>query len=248
MSSSDPIKEFQQEVATNIEELCKDSSLRQSSIKFMHELTDRRYPYNFTWMGLPIIQFPQDIQAMQEIIWEVKPDLIIETGVARGGSLVMYAGLMKMMDLKGEVVGVDIDIRAHNRQAIESHPMGRDIKLVQGSSIDPEVIAQIRNLAKGKKRILVCLDSMHTHDHVLKELELYSEFVTKGSYLVVFDTVVEEMPKGYYKDRPWDVGNNPYTAVHEFIKDHGTQFEIDRTICGKLVLTVSRNGFLKRIG
>ncbi len=204
------------------------------------------YSYNFSWLGRPIIQFPQDIVAMQEIIWQVKPDLIFETGIAHGGSLVFSASMLELIGGEGIVLGVDIDIRAHNRVEIENHPMAKRIKMIQGSSVDEAVAQKVYEIARGRKRIMVMLDSNHTHDHVSKELQLYSRLVTKGSYLVVFDTVVEDMPAGFFPDRPWGKGNNPKTAVREFLKTN-RRFEIDREIENKLLITVAPSGYLKCI-
>jgi cephalosporin hydroxylase len=200
--------------------------------------------YNFTWLGRPIIQFPQDVFAMQEIIWRVRPDLIIETGVAHGGSLVFYASMLEMIGGPGEVVGIDIEIRPANRAAIESHPMFGRIRLVEGSSVDPLTVQRVCALAAGKKRVLVVLDSNHTHDHVSAELRLYSPLVTKGSYLVVFDTIVEHMPAHAFPDRPWGRGNNPMTAVCAFL-EKTDRFTVDREIEEKLLITVAPSGYLR---
>ena len=209
-----------------------------------------KYSYHFEWMGRPIIQYPQDIMAMQELIWEVKPDLIIETGIAHGGSLIFSASMLELVasctGSEGEVLGVDIDIRSHNRKAIEEHPMSKRISMIQGSSIAPEIIAQVKEKAKGKKKILVCLDSNHTHDHVLAELKAYAPLTTVGSYCVVMDTVIEDMPSDMFPDRPWGPGNNPKTAVWEYLKAH-PEFEINKNIDHKLLITVAPDGYLKRI-
>ena len=219
--------------------------LDELSREFLLEAVQTRYVYNFTWMGRPIIQLPQDIVAMQEVIYQVRPDMIVETGVAHGGSLVYYSSLMDMMGLTdGIVVGVDIDIRAHNRAALEAHPTYGRMRLIQGSSVDPDVAAQVKELAAGRKRVIVTLDSMHTHDHVRRELELYSPLVTRGSYLVVFDTAVEWLPKEMYPDRPWGPGDNPMTAVQEFLRAN-PRFEIDRAMEQKLALTVAPSGYLR---
>ena len=204
-----------------------------------------RYSYNFTWLGRPIIQYPQDIIAIQEIIYQIQPDLIIETGIAHGGSLIFHASICELIG-KGEVLGIDIDIREHNRHEIENHKMFKRITMLQGSSISPEIIAQVKEFAKGKEKILVILDSNHTHDHVLEEIKLYSHFVSVGSYLMVFDTIVEDLPDDLNFNRPWKVGHNPKTAVFEFIKD-STDFVIDPNIDNKLLITVSPSGFLKRV-
>jgi cephalosporin hydroxylase len=203
-----------------------------------------RYSYNFNWLGRPIIQIPEDIIAMQELIWQVKPDLIIETGIAHGGSLIFYASMLELIGGDGEVLGIDIDIREHNRVEIEKHPMFKRITMIQGSSIDGVIVKQVYKLAKGKKRILVVLDSNHTQDHVLKELELYAPLVKKGSYLVVFDTAIEDIPEDLFPDRPWGKGNNPKTAVWEFLKTND-RFEIDKDFENKLLFTVAPDGYLK---
>lgn len=235
-------EEFETEKSENISKL---SEYKEVGIEFITKTIDRKYSYNFTWLGRPIIQYPQDILAMQEIIWQVKPDLIIETGIAHGGSLILYASLLEIIG-KGIVLGIDIDIRNHNRFEIEKHPMFRRIKMIQGSSISNDVVNQVADIVKENKVILVVLDSNHTHDHVLQELVLYSPFVSVNSYLVVFDTVIEDLPSDLFSDRPWRKGNNPKTAVWEFLKTN-KQFEMDKTIENKLLITVAPDGFLKRV-
>lgn len=239
-----PIEEFETQKRANIQRMAAAPNVSEATTRWFMETAEYQYSYNFSWMGRPIIQYPQDMVAMQELIWEVKPDLIIETGIAHGGSLIFYASMLKMMDIEGEVLGIDIDIRTHNRAAIEAHPMYRYIMMLEGSSTDPQIVAQVRGKAAGKKRVMVVLDSMHTHTHVLKELELYSPFVTKDSYLVVFDTVVEDMPEDAFPDRPWGKGDNPKTAVWEFLKTND-RFEINRAIQGKLLITVAPDGYLR---
>lgn len=235
--------------------------LQKSGHEFMQASVLSGYSYNFDWLGRPIIQYPQDIIAMQEIIWAVKPDLIIETGIAHGGSLIFSASMLALLDYcdavqkaelldtaapKRKVLGIDIDIRAHNRKAIMEHPISGRIDMLEGSSISPEIVSQVHSIAKNYQRILVCLDSMHTHDHVLAELEAYAPLVSLGSYCVVFDTIIEDMPEGFFVDRPWDKGNNPKTAVREFLKHHN-EFEIDKQIENKLLITVAPDGFLRRV-
>jgi cephalosporin hydroxylase len=239
-----PIEQFKKEREDRIRSYGSSKEMKEAAARFNEISNKEMYSYNFSWMGRPIIQYPQDMVAMQEILWELKPDLIIETGIAHGGSLIYYASIMELIG-KGEIVGVDIDIREHNRREIESHPMFKRIKMIQGSAIDRQVVDQVAAIAKGKGTVLVSLDSNHTHEHVLEELKLYSPFVTKGSYCVVFDTIVEDMPKGFY-DRPWDKGNNPKTAVFEFLKTN-KQFEIDKQIDNKLLISVAPDGYLKRI-
>ena len=237
------LQAFETEKRRSIEALGTDAELKQLALDFMRETGKYRYTYNFTWLGLPVIQFPQDLQAMQEIIWTVKPDLIVEAGIAHGGGLVFYASMLELLGSEGRVVGVDIDIRAHNRTRIESHPLARRIQMIQGSSVDEEIVRQVRDLARGKK-VLVVLDSNHEYEHVLSELRLYSPLVSRGSYLVVFDTTIEDQPEGFFKDRPWSKTNNPKTAVREFLRTNN-RFVIDKEIEGKLLITVSRDGYLR---
>ena len=229
-----------------IQKMSENRDFLALSQRWFIESCKYKYSYNFSWMGRPIIQFPQDILAMQEIIWEVQPELIIETGIAHGGSLVFYASMLKMIAEKGQVLGIDIDIRPHNRIAIEQHPMFKCITMIEGSSLDEKVIEKVYKLANGKGPVLAVLDSNHTHEHVIRELELYSPLVTKGSYLVVFDTIVEDMPDEFFSDRPWGKGNNPKTAVREFLK-RNKRFIVDRDMEKKLLITVAPEGYLKCI-
>lgn len=242
----DPIEEFFMEVKQNIEKMAEDTGLNAMSNTWMQAADKYQYEYNFTWLGRPIIQYPQDIIAMQEIIWKAKPDLIIEIGVAHGGATIFYASLLELIGGDGKVVGVDIEIRPHNREKILTHPMSKRIELVEGSSIDPKIADQVHNIANGYKKALVCLDSNHTHDHVLDELRVYSPLVNAGSYLVVFDTVIEDMPAGYFPNRPWDKGNSPKTAVRRFLKEND-RFKIDKELSSKLLISANPNGFLKCI-
>jgi cephalosporin hydroxylase len=241
---------FKNEVQERIEAIGQDKKLLSSAHAFMKASIEPKYSYNFSWLGRPIIQYPQDIVAMQEIIWEIKPDLIIETGIAHGGSLIFSASILELVATctgsEGEVLGIDIDIRPHNRKAIEEHPMYKRISMIQGSSIAQEVIAQVVEKAKGKKRILVCLDSNHTHEHALAELKAYAPLTSIGSYCVVFDTLIEDMGEGAYPERPWGPGNNPKSAVWEYLKTH-SEFEIDKSIHQKLLITVAPDGYLKRV-
>lgn len=248
---SDQFEQFSQEVAANIERQAGDQALQRRSIDWLRDTAEYKYSYNFSWMGRPIIQYPQDIVAMQELLWRIKPDLVIETGIAHGGSLIFSASMLELNALCGgpeeaEVLGIDIDIREHNRLAIEAHPMARRIRMIQGSSIDATIVQQVAEQAKDKKTVLVCLDSNHTHAHVLAELLAYAPMVTPGSYCVVFDTVVEDLPAALYPDRPWGPGNSPKTAVHEFVRSH-PEFEIEQAVHQKLLITVAIDGFLKRL-
>lgn len=237
---------FLHEKSQNIHKMSLDTRLKRRTIRWICDTAIYKYSYNFTWLGRPIIQFPQDILALQEIIWKVKPDLIIETGIARGGSLIFSASMMELIGGKGQVIGIDIEIRKHNRIKIEKHPMFKRIIMIEGSSTDDKVIKQVKKIAKGKKRVLIYLDSNHTYEHVLKELELYSPFVTKGSYLIVFDTIIEEMSKSYFLNKPWSKGNNPKTAVVKFLQKNNN-FVMNKNIPNKLLITVSPDGYLRRI-
>jgi cephalosporin hydroxylase len=242
----DPIQQFMNERLAAIHAMAKDEELQRKSLDWMVHADRYKYTYNFQWLGRPIIKFPGDIVVTQELIWKVKPDLIIETGIAHGGSIVFSASMLELLGGPGRVVGVDIDIRAHNRSEIEGHPMARRITMIEGSSTAPEVIAQVRAIAGEHERVMVFLDSSHTHEHVARELELYAPLVTLGSYLVLPDTFIEHFPKGHFADRPWDVGNNPMTAMREFLA-RNPGFEIDRAACGKLAITEAIDGYLRRV-
>lgn len=237
---------FELEKQENIRRLGSSAYLSDLSRQWIYDVSKHKYSYNFTWMGRPIIQFPQDILALQEIIWQVKPDLIIETGIARGGSLIFYSSLLELIGGDGQVLGIDIDIREYNRREIEAHPMFKRITLMEGSSIDEDLAAKVREFARGKGRVLVILDSNHTHEHVWKELEIYAPLVTRGSYLVVCDTIIEDVPETLFEDRPWGKGNNPKTAVWEFLKTND-RFVIDKEMESKLLITVSPDGYLRCI-
>lgn len=239
-----PIELFIDERTERIAGNGHDEALLKAADTFNLESNKRQYSYNFTWMGRPIIQYPQDMIAMQEIIWEVKPDLIIETGIAHGGSILFYASILELIG-KGEVLGIDIDIREHNRKEIEAHPMFKRVQMIQGSSVTEETVEKVRAIANGKQTVMVALDSNHTHDHVMKELQFYAPFVTPGSYCVVFDTIVEDLPDDYLPGRPWKRGDNPKTAVFEFLKAN-PQFTIDEAIDNKLLISVAPSGYLKR--
>jgi cephalosporin hydroxylase len=225
--------------------------LQEAKQVFIEQLVKAKYAYNFFWLGVPIIQAPQDVQALQEIIWETKPDLIIETGIAHGGSLIFSASMLAILEVcgmieNGHVVGIDIDIRPHNREAIQAHPLNKKITMLEGSSIDEKIIARVKEVAENKKRIMLCLDSNHTHQHVLAELRAYAPLVSVGCYCMVGDTGVEDLPEGATSDRPWGKGNNPKTAIWEFLKEN-RNFEIDKNLESKLILTGSPDGYLKRV-
>lgn len=239
-------KEFENRNTKNIKLMSNDKTLNEASKSWFNKGYKYEYSYHFTWLGRPIIQYPQDILAIQEIIWKVKPDLIIETGIAHGGSLILSASILELLG-NGHVLGIDIDIRKDNKNEIEKHPMFKRITMIQGSSIDKKIIKKVHEFSKNKKKIMIILDSNHTHKHVLEELKAYSSLVTKNSYLIVFDTIVEDLPEELIiKQRPWGIGNNPKTAVHEFLKKN-KRFKIDKKIEDKLLVTVAPSGYLKCI-
>lgn len=226
--------------------MADDRELRRLTQDWFIRSCRYNYSYNFSWLGRPVIQYPQDLIALQEIIWKIQPDLVLETGIAHGGSLIFSASILDMIGQDGRVLGIDIDIRKHNRVEIEKHRLSERITLLEGSSVEQKTVNAVFALAKNKKRILVVLDSNHTHAHVLRELELYSPLVAKDSYVIVFDTVVEDMPADFFPNRPWGKGNNPKTAVWEFLKGN-PRFEIDKEIENKLLITVAPDGYLKCI-
>ena len=241
------LEKFYQDRNNLVSSNSSNIELQKAAHNFNVESNKSKYSYNFSWMGRPIIAYPQDMLAMQEIIWETKPDLIIEAGIAHGGSIVYYASLLELIGGEGLVLGLDIDIRKHNKDLIEDHPMSKRIQMLEGSSISEEIANQVFEIAKNKKRILVCLDSNHTHEHVLAELELYAPLVTVGSYCVVFDTIVEDMPADYLDGgRPWNPGNNPKTAAIQYLKSNDN-FEVDKNIDNKLLISVAPDGYLKRV-
>lgn len=238
------VGEFDREVQRNLEALGDDTELRALSQRWMDQTAKHRYTYNFTWLGRPIIQFPQDMVALQELIWATRPDVVVETGIAHGGSLILSASILELIGGSGRVVGIDIDIREHNRVEIERHPLAHRITMIEGSSVDPDIVAEVKAHVGPAKRVLVILDSSHTHDHVARELEAYSPLVPAGSYLVVFDTVIEDMPADAFPDRPWGPGDNPKTAVREFLRNN-RRFVVDRDIESKLLITVAPKGYLR---
>jgi cephalosporin hydroxylase len=252
---------FKKEVADRIKLNAGNSALVKTAKNFMILSAQSKYSYNYSALGRPIIQHPEDMIAIQELIWQIKPDLIIETGIAHGGSLIMSASMLSLLDTcdaieldkklnpkisSRKVLGIDIDIRKHNLDAIENHPMSSRIQMIQGSSIDPYIIKKVKKIAVKYQRVLVLLDSNHTHDHVLKELKAYAPLVSKGSYCIVYDTIIEDLPEDMFKDRPWGPGNNPKTAVYEYLKNY-SDFEVDKTIQDKLLISVAPEGYLKKI-
>jgi len=239
------IKKFQKFRKQNIKRLGKDKSLKRIAIDFIKKSGKYHYSYNFDWLGMPIIQFPQDVMALQEIFWKIKPEIIIETGVARGGSLIFYASLMKMVNKNGLVIGIDVNIKKHNLKKIKKHFLYKNIKLMTGSSVDQKIIKKLHQQTKNKK-IMVVLDSDHSLKHVYKELKLYSNFVSKGSYMIVLDATIDNMPNDYFLNRSWNKNNNPKKAVKLFLKKN-KNFVVDEQIENKLLITSAYSGFLKKI-
>jgi len=268
----DPAEQFRREGAANVGRMAQDGAPARAAMDFLLATTPYKYAYNFAMLGRPIIQLPQDMVALQEVIWQVRPDLIIETGIAHGGSLVLSASMLALLDYCDaaqagrtldprapgrRVLGIDIEIRPHNRSAIESHPLAHKIEMIEGSSVDPGVVKRVAGIAAQYPAVMVCLDSNHTHEHVLAELDAYAPLTSPGSYCCVFDTVIEDLPAGSFPDRPWDKGDNPKTAVHEYLRrlEDGTHmgsdgqplhFEIDRHIQDKLLVTVAPDGYMRR--
>jgi len=229
-----------------IARLRTDPVLRAKCEDVLAAMARHRYMYNFTWLGRPVIQLPQDLVAIQEIVWRYRPDAIVETGIAHGGSLIFSASMLQLLGGDGIVVGVDIDIRAHNRAAIEAHPLSQRIRMIEGSSIDAAVIREVKAMVARRSRVIVVLDSNHTEEHVLAELRAYASLVRRDGYLIVLDTVVEVLPDDLYGDRPWSVGNNPMTALDRFLPED-RRFEIDPEFDQKLLFSVAPRGFLRAV-
>jgi|TARA_B110000971_G_scaffold221051_1_gene266646 cephalosporin hydroxylase len=246
--TQDPVTSFFEERNNDISQMAQDEKLKKLSLEWMLHADKYKYTYNFSWMGRPIIKFPSDMIVQQEIMWKLKPDLIIETGIAHGGSILFSASMIEMMGVDGEVVAIDIDIREHNKKLIEAHPMYKRITMYEGSSVDTNIINKVKEHAKNKKCVMLILDSNHTHDHVLEELRVYAPLVTIGSYCILPDTFIEFFPPGYssnHNKRPWDVGNNPYTAMKAFLEKN-KNFSIDKYFSDKAMITETIDGYLKR--
>ena len=257
------IKMISKRAASEIRLQQRNKKLKSLTKQWLKESTTNNYSYHFEWLGLPVIQYPQDIIGTQQLIWRTQPDLIIETGIARGGSLILYASILELLaqcggSKKACVLGIDIDIRAHNKKAILEHPMSKRIEMLEGSSVSKNIVDKVKAKARSAKKTMIFLDSNHTHQHVLEELKNYAPLVSRGSYLVVFDTVIEELPNSLFKDRPWRKGNSPQTAIVEYLQhlEHGKtfasdgkqlQFEVDEEMEGRLMITVAPGGYLRRL-
>ena len=245
-------EKFENEKNQRIAAYAQDHELIESAKDFFRRSCFNQYTYNFSWMGVPIIQFPQDMIVMQELIVQLQPDLIIETGIAHGGSLIYYASVMELLG-KGRIIVVDIEIRRHNREIIENHKLFHRIELVEGSSIDESTLQRVSSMISNQdKVVLVCLDSKHTHDHVYQELLGYSNFVTDDSYLVVFDTTAEVLDKETleklaecYRFKPWGKNSNPHSAIQQFLIE-SNDFEVDDRWHNKMQITNCFEGFLQK--
>ncbi len=219
-------------------------SLRRAALAWQTVAADNKLDWDISWLGVPIIANPYDMVLMQELIFRIKPDLIVESGIAHGGSLIYYASTLELLN-HGAVIGIDIDIRKHNRVIIEKHPLIKRVSLIEGSSTDPKVIDIVKKRAASARKVLVLLDSNHNHNHVLNELVAYSKIVNRGGYVVVFDTIIHYLPEKYSLGRPWSSKHNPKTAVDAFLKNNH-DFVIDREY-NKFFVSSCPNGFLRRI-
>ncbi len=250
-NSDNPYEDFKSDCVKEVSKQSEDTEFTNITNDWLNVANRYKYSYHYEWLGRPIIQYPQDIMAMQEIIWSIKPDLIIETGIAHGGSLIFSASMLELNAMSegpvdAKVLGIDVDIRKHNRDAIEAHPLYHRISMIEGSSISSDVIEMVKEESKNKNNILVFLDSNHTHEHVYKELIAYAPLVTLGSYCVVFDTVIDDFPKSMFPNRPWGPDDNPKTAVKKYLNEH-SEFIVDEYFQNKLKITVAPDGYLKKI-
>lgn len=240
----DAIEEFNKDKAQRIQALGSDEEMKKLSLQWLEKASEHKYIYNFDWLGIPIIHQPADIVAIQEIIWDKKPDVVIESGIAHGGGLLLYASILKILG-KGKVIGVEIDWREHNKKRLDAHPLSDMIEIIEADCLSDEAHDKLKSMIKPEDKVMVVLDSHHTHEHVLKELELFHKYVSPGQLMILPDTLIEYLPKGFYPDRPWDVGDNPATAIREFLKSH-PEFEVDKMRNDKLLITEGIDGYLIR--
>lgn len=247
MTHNDDRAEFEAHKRAQALALGRDQSVFDGSVRYMLQLDPYDYSYLWSWMGVPIIQMPADVLATQEVIWATKPDIIIETGVARGGSVLFMASLLELIG-KGQVIGVDIDIRAHNRASIEQHPMSKRVTLIEGGSVDDDTLARVRAAIPAGARVMVVLDSDHSRDHVLAECKAYGQLVTPGCYMVVADTMighVEASEAPQKRSKIWSKGDEPLSALRQYLAESDF-FEVDEVLNGKLVLSSSPGGYIRR--
>lgn len=249
MTVKDDRAEFERQKEIDTAAMSNDRALFDASTDLVLASDKYRYSYLWSWMGVPIIQRPADVLALQEIVWETKPDVIVETGVARGGSVVFFASLLRMLGKPdGKVIGVDIDIRAHNRDTIERHPMASSIALIEGSSVAPETIQKVNAHIMDGASVMVVLDSDHSRNHVLAELRAYCNLVSKGQFLVAADTILGFIPPEKaptYYSKVLLAGDEPLAAVRAFLAENDS-FALD-PINGKLIMSSSPHGYLRRV-
>ena len=258
--NSDPITLFENECSEESYKQARDKSFVKLSDSWLNKSWRHKYTYHFKWMDRPIIQMPQDILALQEIIWKVKPDLIIETGIAHGGSICLSASLLALLEMEDnynktdlnkikrnrKVVGIDVDIRKHNKEKLNNHFLSEKMVMIEASSVDLKTFEKVKKISRDYSNILVILDSNHTDEHVLKELNLYVSLVSQNTYCIVFDTIIEKMDDAFSKDRPWSKKNSPKSAIEKFLKANES-FEIDHSVDARLMLSMAPGGFLKKI-
>ena len=222
-----------------------DDTLRQQGIDLQLAADDHHYTYSWEWLGVPIIRLPDDIVVLQELIWAYRPQRIVETGVARGGSMLLDSSLMTLSGIEPAVLGIDISIFAHTHEALAEHPMSRGVTLLETSSVSDEAVSAARDFLGNAERALLVLDSNHTHEHVLAELRVLAPLLPVGSFILVADTIVEELPQGHYVNRPWDRGNSPLTAANQFLGEN-PGFVRDTEWSRRALLTEFRDGILRR--
>ncbi len=236
-------EQFDADKIKNATSLGKDEELQKLALELIEKSDKHYHAYQWTWLDLPIIQSTEDILAAQELVWKVKPDVIIETGIAWGGSIVFYASLLQLIG-KGKIVGIDVALPQKNIDKIMSYPFSDRIELIQGSAVDQSIVDLAASHIKEGQTVMLMLDSNHTHEHVLKELEMYSHLVTKDSYIIVSDTIVEDIPTQEHRPRPWGPGDNPKTAVNAFLKGND-RFVLDEYYNNKILVTFDKGGYLR---
>lgn len=237
--------DFDNERIRLLDSLGENDSLKSQGLDFVNSSNHKKYAYVWNWLGLPVIQMPEDLIKVQEIIFETKPDFVIETGVAWGGSLLFYSSILNSIG-HGDVIGIDITIPEHNRANIMRSIGSERINLIEGSSVSEDIVNKIESIVPKGSKVLLILDSHHTHEHVLAELELWSPLVTSGNYIVVCDTIVEYIEAPADRVRDWGKGNNPATAVNQFLSKN-SRFSLDNEYNLKSFTSFHPGGFLQAI-